>query len=193
MVSSMTSKRDQLIHAALELFDAGGFHATGIDAIIARAGVAKMTLYKHFGSKDELIVAALDRRSEESMACLSAHAHAASDDPVKRLLSVFDAARRQCAEEGWRGCTFQRASGEFGDAENPVHIAAARHAQRMQRFMTALCADAGVPDAPCLASQLCVLYMGAVASAQLSGGTDPVCSARASAAVLIDAARAARA
>ena len=59
------SKRDQLVDAALELFYRNGFNATGIDKIIAEAGVAKMTLYKHFKSKEELIQAALRRRDEK--------------------------------------------------------------------------------------------------------------------------------
>ena len=57
-----SAKRDQLIDTALELFNRDGYRATGIDKILAESGVAKMTLYNHFGSKDELIVAALERR-----------------------------------------------------------------------------------------------------------------------------------
>ena len=58
------SRRDELVETALDLFYRNGFHATGIDRILAEAGVAKMTLYKHFRSKDDLIVAALERRDE---------------------------------------------------------------------------------------------------------------------------------
>ncbi|MCP4245656.1 MAG: helix-turn-helix transcriptional regulator, partial [bacterium] len=65
------SKKDQLVSVALDLFCRHGFHATGIDTIVAEAGVAKMTLYKHFRSKEDLVVAALelqDRRSREWLA-----------------------------------------------------------------------------------------------------------------------------
>ncbi len=185
-----TSKRDQLIDAALELFDAGGFHATGIDAIIARAGVAKMTLYKHFGSKDELIVAALDRCSQDALACLRSKIESASDDPEERLLAIFEIAQQQCADKAWRGCTFLRAAGEFGDVDSPVHAAAANHGARVLEYLTSLCAAVGVAKPGCLAQQLLVLHTGAVASAQIAGAIDPVCSARSTAKVLIDAARA---
>ncbi|MEQ8850460.1 MAG: TetR/AcrR family transcriptional regulator [Phycisphaerales bacterium] len=185
-----TSKRAQLIDAALELFDAGGFHATGIDAIIARAGVAKMTLYKHFGSKEELIVAALDRRSEDALACLRERVESSSDDPEQRLLAIYDVAQQQCAERGWRGCTFLRASGEFGDAGCAIHAAAAKHGERMLRYITELCQSAGIERPNCLAQQLLVLHTGAVASAQIAGAADPVCGARSTAKILIDAARA---
>ncbi len=185
------TKRDQLIDAALELFDAGGFHATGIDAIIARAGVAKMTLYKHFGSKEELIVAALDRQSEDALACMKSKIEASSSDPEERLLAIFDIAEKQCADKGWRGCAFLRASGEFGDLDCAVHAAAANHGARMHEFVSQLCSDAGVTNPACLAQQLLVLHTGAIASAQIAGGTDPVCSARTSARILIDATRAA--
>lgn len=185
-----TSKRDQLIDAALELFDAGGFHATGIDAIIARAGVAKMTLYKHFGSKDELIVAALDRCSVDALACLKYNIETSSNDPEERLLTIFDIAQQQCADKGWRGCTFLRASGEFGDVESPVHVAAAKHGARVLAFITELCDAIGVARPGHLAQQLLVVHTGAVASAQIVGALDPGCSPRSTAQVLINAAKA---
>ncbi|GJM20051.1 MAG: TetR family transcriptional regulator [Phycisphaeraceae bacterium] len=182
-----TSKRDQLLEAALELFEAGGFHATGIDAIVARAGVAKMTLYKHFASKDELIVAALDRQSERAMACITKTIRERTPDPVERLLAVFDAGEEQCAKQGWRGCTFQRASGEFGEPENPVHIAASRHLARFREFLAELAADAGAKDPACLSHQLLVLYTGAIAVAQVSGDPEPVCAAKKTVRVLLGA------
>ena len=66
-MSESGSRRDHLVETAIRLFNRDGFHATGIDTILSEAGVAKMTLYKHFKSKDDLIVAALRRRDERWM------------------------------------------------------------------------------------------------------------------------------
>ena len=85
------SKRDQLIDTAEELFYQHGFNATGIDKILAEAGVAKMTLYNHFKSKDALIEAALQRRDERFRDWLSAQVESKADTPRERLLGLFDA------------------------------------------------------------------------------------------------------
>ena len=87
----MRSRRDDLIETALKLFYTGGFNATGIDKILAESGVAKMTLYKHFGSKDELILAVLKRRDEQFRGWLSGEMAKAGPSPKAQLLQMFDA------------------------------------------------------------------------------------------------------
>ncbi len=96
----MATRRDHLIDTALRLFYQQGYHATGIDRILAESGVAKMTLYKHFRSKDELILAALQLRDERFRNWLMAEMEAASPDPVERLLAMFDALEQLCREAG---------------------------------------------------------------------------------------------
>ena len=85
------SRRDHLVETALGLFMRDGFHATGIDAILAEAGVAKMTLYNHFKSKDELILAALRLRDEQFLEWLVSAVEARADKPRGRLLALFGA------------------------------------------------------------------------------------------------------
>ena len=86
--------------------------------------------------------------------------------PEGQVLALFDMAHKQCSDKGWRGCTFLRASGEFGDVESPVHAAAANHGARMLAFITDLCAAIGVKNPGQLAQQLLVVHTGAVASAK---------------------------
>ena len=86
-----SSKRDLLINTALELFSREGFHATGIDRILSESGVAKMTLYNHFKSKDELILAALRRRDETFRNWFMRTVEASAETPRGRLLASFDA------------------------------------------------------------------------------------------------------
>ena len=83
-------RKEHLIQTAVELFRRRGYHATGIDRIIAEAGVAKMTLYKHFRSKDDLIVAALRRWDEDSRRWLIRAIEERADEPYERLLALFD-------------------------------------------------------------------------------------------------------
>lgn len=180
-----TSKRDILMDAALALFQRDGYHATGVDAIIAQAGVAKMTLYKHFGSKDELIVAALERQADRVMDGLEGRVAELAADPARRLVVLFDAAGEQCAARGFRGCLFQRACGEFGEAGNPVHAAAGRFQGRLRAFVLGLAREAGALDPEALADELLVLYSGAAAMAQGSGCAGPFATAKRTAGRLV--------
>src|SRR3954470_11176335 len=90
-------KRDLLMDTARRLFYRDGLRAVGIDTILAEAGVAKMTLYNHFASKEELIIAILEKRDREFRASIAAKVDAAGPEPEARLLAVFDWL------EGWFG------------------------------------------------------------------------------------------
>src|SRR5438067_5940045 len=105
------SPRERLLAAAAALFYAEGVHTVGIDRVIARAGVAKATLYSAFGSKDGLIRAYLDRR-REAMAERLTRQLARYDTPRERMLGVFEALGRSFALPGFHGCPFQNATAE---------------------------------------------------------------------------------
>src|SRR3954470_22982183 len=90
-------KRDLLMDTARRLFYRDGYRAVGIDTILAEAGVAKMTLYNHFASKEELIIAVLEQRDREFRESILATVNATGSNPEKRLLAVFDWL------EGWFG------------------------------------------------------------------------------------------
>ena len=119
------SRRDQLIDTALDLFNRNGYHATGIDRILAEAGVAKMTLYKHFGSKDALIQAALERRDERWRAWFRDAVARRAETPRGRLLAVFDALEEWFVRPDFHGCMFIRAAGEYAALDDPIHANAA--------------------------------------------------------------------
>ena len=131
-----SSKRELLVDTAIDLFYRDGFHATGIDKILAESGVAKMTLYKHFKSKDELILAALRKRDEifrnDFMNAVAARAKA----PRDRLLAVFDVLGDWFATRGFSGCIFAGGCG-FGledqpDQGNPHQYDHQRHKHRFK-------------------------------------------------------------
>lgn len=183
----MSSKANQLIRAALELFEERGYRATGIDAILARAGVAKMTLYKHFASKDDLILAALRLAGERTRAEMFAQIERRATDPRGRLLALFDFASEWVGSDGFRGCLFIRATGEFCDDEAPIRAACAEHAELVTRHITGIAVQAGAREPEALAHQLVLLFKGVLTAGQ--GGADAavIATARSAAETLVDA------
>lgn len=179
------SRRDDLVETALELFYRDGFHATGIDRILAASGVAKMTLYKHFKSKNALIVAALNRRDERFRAWFAGAVESRAKSPKKRLLALFDVLQEWLAAPGFRGCMFINAAAEYPEADDPVRLAAAAHKTRMRRYLADLARSAGAKDAEGLAEQLALLIDGATVSTQVGGDAGAVRQARRAAKQLI--------
>lgn len=187
------SRRDDLVDTALKLFYAGGFNATGIDKILAESGVAKMTLYKHFRSKDELILAVLHRRDEQFRNWLMGEMEKAAPDPRGRLLAMFDAlgvwfSGRAFKGMGFYGCAFINAAGEFGDHTHPAHRAAAEHKRSIVDYLERLCSEAGAPEPRHLAEQLALLKEGAIATAHVRGMPEAAQIAKDMAAGMIEAA-----
>ncbi len=174
MEIELKSRRDHLIDTALKLFYTNGFNATGIDKILAEAGVAKMTLYKHFPSKDDLILAALERRDEQFRAWLVTEMEKAGPDPRAQLLAMFDALEswfngKAFKPLGFNGCAFINAASEFGDIKHPAHKMAAAHKQRIVDHLERLCGAAGANDPHALAEKLALLKEGAIATAHVRG------------------------
>ena len=114
------SRREHLVTTALRLFAEGGYHGTGIDAILKRAGVSKKTLYNHFRSKEELILAVLRHYDSVFRNDFMRRVELSSDSPRERLLSVFDVAESWFAKDEFYGCMFIKAIGEY--SENSVSI-----------------------------------------------------------------------
>jgi AcrR family transcriptional regulator len=182
------SKRERLIEAGLKLFYERGFNATGIDAVLAEAGVAKMTLYKHFRSKDDLIVAVLRRRDEVFRNWLSRAVERLATTPRARLLALFDAHHEWFESDGFRGCMFINAAAEFGQLSGPIHTVAGEHKWLVIAYIGELTHAAGATEPGALALQLCLLLDGATAGTHVTGDPSAAGAARAAAETLIDAA-----
>ena len=142
--SRRPSPRERLLKAADELFYAEGVHSVGIDRVLARADVARASLYSTFGSKDGLIRAYLERRMEISKARLRAavEAHA---DPRERLLSVFGVQAAVFARPGYHGCPFNRATAEAQPGSAAYEVPRAYRGW-LHDFLGELAAAAGAPD-----------------------------------------------
>jgi AcrR family transcriptional regulator len=160
-------KRDHLLSVAQRMFCSMGFHAVSIDAIIAEAGVARMTVYKNFGSKEDLIVATLHREDKLFRQWLTSTVEGLSTEPADRIRALFSALHQRFAAEGYYGCAFIRASIEFPDARHPVHQAAREHKEMIRSYLRGLAAEVGSRDPAALAEQLYLLFEGAITASQL--------------------------
>lgn len=180
-------RREKLVDTATELFYKHGFHATGIDRIVAEAGVAKMTLYKHFRSKDELILAVLRRRDESFRNWLMREIERREAGPRERLLVLFDVLREWFRKNDYRGCMFINAGAEYGAPDSAIRALACEHKRLLRAYVEQLARDAGASDPAELASGLTLLANGATVAAQLNCDCGPAEDAKRAAAVLVAA------
>ncbi|MFZ0384483.1 MAG: TetR/AcrR family transcriptional regulator [Solirubrobacteraceae bacterium] len=183
------SPRERLLKAATELFYAEGVQSVGIDRVIERAGVAKASLYSTFGSKEELVRAYLEGRHEVIMGRLRAAIDAAGDDPVERILAVFDSQAELYRAPTFRGCAFAMASAE-APAGGRIDLATESYRGDVRGLFAELAAQAGVRNPEVLASQLQMIYDGASLSVRMDRDPGVAVAQRAAAAALVQAARA---
>lgn len=181
-----SSKRDQLLDMAIELFFKNGCHTTGIDKLLAQAGVAKMTLYSHFKSKEDLILAAAERLHERTVAHYLAILNDPSLDSRQRLHALFDRLEQTVACPEFSGCPFQSVAVEFGDPSHPIHQMAARHVTEVEGYFRNALTAAGAREPAELARQLMLLAEGAKVLVQMTGDHGYLRQSRAAAERLLE-------
>jgi len=139
--------KDRLINTAIDLFYDHGFHVVGLDRILAETGVTKTTFYKHFDSKDDLIVAAIERRDTwETTARNRAVLKMAGKDPARQLLALFDVLDLWFNHPEFKGCIFITAAVEFPDPRDPAHQAAAAYKKHSRDHFRDLAKQAGIAE-----------------------------------------------
>lgn len=161
----MGPARVRLIEVADALFYTDGFHAVGLDRVIADAGVTKTTFYNHFESKDELILAVLDARDQREVGeWIGAMRERGEGDARRELLVMFDILDEWFAREEYRGCLFMKAMAEFPQESDPIHLRAREHGATVMRELRLVARRAGAKDADGLAKQMMLLLAGALAA-----------------------------
>ena len=180
-----SSRRDALINSAVKLFMQHGYHATGIDRILADSGVAKMTLYKHFKSKDELILAALRRYDEEFRNGFMRSVERLGSTPRERLSAVYDALDEWFNDGPFQGCMFINACAEYGAQGDPIHTVCAEHSRMMMTYIRGLASQAGARDPEALAVRLVLLIQGAIVMAYTMADPGAAMKAKKAAELLI--------
>ena len=160
--------RERILETAYELFSRKGTRAVGVDTIIAESGVAKMTLYRNFSSKDELILEFLRRRDELwTRAWLQAEVQSRADTPADRMLAIFDVFGEWFERDDFEGCAFINVMLELDDRASPVRRACVEHLAAIRGFVRELALEAGVPqgDADHVAAQWHLLMKGSIVAA----------------------------
>ena len=175
------TKRDELVQKALKAFYRNGFHATGMDMLVAETGISKTSMYKHFRTKEDLILAVLRLRDEHFRNWLYRRMEELADTPRQQLIAMFDALGEWFDELGYKGCMFIKASSEYQDASHPIHKQSADHKRMLERHITKLAENAGLANPGALARQLLLLKDGAIVTAHLGHTDNPAQDAKAAA------------
>ncbi|MEU7579782.1 helix-turn-helix domain-containing protein [Streptomyces sp. NPDC041068] len=175
--------RERILAAATRLFAAQGINATGMEQVAEQAPVSKRTLYAHFRTKDELVIAHL-RELASSDATLESVLTREDIPPRERILAMFDQPAADAAPV--RGCPFIDAAAEFPDPQSAAHSYAREQKLRMVQLVTALARELGCREPDALAEQLATLADGAASRAMVLDDADYGRHARAAAEILLE-------
>jgi AcrR family transcriptional regulator len=160
------SGRERVVRAAYDLFSRQGTRAVGVDTVIGQAGVAKMTLYRNFASKDDLILAFLQRREVLwTHGWVQAESQRRGDTPAQRLLAIFEIFGEWFAEPDFEGCSFINTLLEVTDRDSPVRQASVQHLANIRSYLCDLAAQTGVEDPDSFARQWHILMKGSIVAA----------------------------
>ena len=165
---ALPQRSEHLIDTAIELFAEHGYHATGIDTILAKSGVSKKTLYRHFRSKDELILAALKKYDGLFRNGFMRQVESRAETPQARLLAVYDVAADWFEQNNFYGCMYINAVSEFSEPDTPIRQVCREFKSLMRRYIEDLCRAAGAEKPSELAEELALLLEGAIVTAQVS-------------------------
>jgi AcrR family transcriptional regulator len=180
------SARERILDTAYELFSRRGIHDVGVDELVERAGVAKATLYKHFRSKDELVLAFLEQREQIwTYGWVEKEARRRGATPEEQLLAIFDVFDEWFQGDDFEGCSFINTLLEFGDLDHPVGRASADYLENIRSVIRDLALEAGVRNPDAFALSWHILMKGSIVQAA-EGDRDAAKRARELGALLIE-------
>jgi AcrR family transcriptional regulator len=163
---SAQQARERILDSAYELFSQRGVRAVGVDELIDRASVAKATLYRHFRSKDDLVLAFLQEREERwTLGWVEAEARRRGDSPEEQLLAIFDLFDEWFQRDDFEGCSFINVLLETGDLDHPVGRASAGHLENIRCIVRTLADEAGLSDPEAFALSWHILMKGSIVQA----------------------------
>ncbi|ROM54289.1 TetR/AcrR family transcriptional regulator [Pseudomonas rhodesiae] len=160
--------RDIILDVTEKLIYRHGIAATGMDFLVKTAGVSRKSIYRYFANKDELVIAALQRRDARWLQWLRSEVERQADSG-ERLLALFSALKAWFGSEDFRGCAFINTSGETGAPHNPVRLLAKAHKQKLFDYVLELCQAHGTPEPQRQAAHLLILIDGAITVALIMG------------------------
>lgn len=182
--TARTGKREEIVRLAFARFYDGGFHATGIDTVLAGSGISKRTLYKYFPSKEDLIEAVLEFYGEGIVRELFDPVPS-EIDPRKQIMAFFDIRKAMMDQEPTRGCLGIQASQEYAGRNHEIAKHGATAPRRVEERFIKLCESAGFSNPEELGRQINVLFQGALLLAQVFNDNAPFSSAKQAVDVLL--------
>ena len=158
--------RQRILDTAYDLFSHHGVRAVGVDRIVAESGVAKMSLYRHFPSKDQLVLSFLQEREQRwTYAWLASEVETRASAAGDRLLAIFDVFGEWFQLADFEGCSFINVLLEFDDRASAVRQASVDHLRNIRSFVSGLAAEAGASDPDALAHKWHILMKGSIVAA----------------------------
>ena len=182
---SKSEARQRIVETAERLFYAEGVRAVGIDRIIAESEVAKMTLYNHFSSKDDLILAVLQYREEKFGGMFEKWMQRHVKKGMGRLEAFFAALKDWFESPGFRGCAFINASVELADADHAASQFSAEHKTRFHEMLTDIITETSGAKAAAIAPAIALMVEGAIVTAVMEQTSDPADVAKEAALALV--------
>ncbi len=161
------TKKQEIIAQAYDAFYDGGFHATGIDAVMANSGISKRTLYKYFPSKEDLIEAVLEQYGEDTDELLFKPALARSADPREQIMALFDIRREMMEQHACRGCLAMKAGQEYIGKHAGITARGRAASVYVEGRFIELCEKVGVKEPHEAGRQIGLLFQGAALTAQM--------------------------
>ena len=165
-------KRQEIVDRAYRLFYDGGFHATGVDAVMADTGISKRTLYKYFPSKEHLVEAVLAKYAGAIDGLLFQPALERSADPRGQIRAIFDIRREMMEASACQGCLAMKAAGEYAGKHEGITANGARSSEYIEGRFVDLCEKGGLADAVLRGRQINLLFQGAIQTSQMRGNTE---------------------
>jgi len=173
MKTNEKTTRDRLIEAAMRRFYRDGFRNVGIDQVYSEVGISKTAFYKHFESKDDLMLAVLDAQNRWLQESLRGMIRLrGGDSPVGQLRALFDLVEQIIESDDYQGCIFVNATMEFPLPHDPAHVAAARAKRSFEDVVYEIAQQGAVADARAMARELCLIIEGAYVTRHVTG--DPL-------------------
>jgi len=181
--------RARILDAAARLFYRRGIRAVSVDEVAESGAVTKVTVYKHFRSKDNLVASCLHMLDDRFFSWFVTEVESTSDDPRERLLAVFDVLDGWFRRRSFRGCAFINATVELADPAHPAHTAVVAHKDRSRAYFRELAVAARVDDPDAISDQWMLLSEGATVTALVEDDREAARRARKAAEALLAAAQ----
>ena len=180
-------REKKLVQSAVKGFYRDGFRNVGIDQILNDVGISKTAFYKHFESKEDLMLAALELQNQWLQQTFRAMiVEFGGQEPKDQLYAILDVVKHLIDSEDFQGCIFINVSMEFPLPHEPAHQAAAESKRAIEQIITDIATEAGASNPPFLARQLCLVIEGIYVTRQVSGNCESVEVARKIARLVIE-------